>query len=417
MKILFVHQNFPAQFKYLAPALAASSKHEVVALHIEATGLVPNIRLINYKPVKGSTKGIHPWVSDIETKVIRGEAAYNVAKVLKKNGFHPDVIIAHPGWGESLFLKDVWPTARMALYCEFYYRAQGLDLGFDPEFSVPDEDAAARLRVRNAFYELQFPDMDAGLSPTHWQRNSFPERVQSKITVIHDGIDTALVRPHPDVTIQMNTKAGQLTLTRQDEIITFVNRNLEPYRGYHIFMRALPAILKARPNARVLIVGADGVSYGPPPSKSIEKYHAFKNWKEIFIQEVADRVDFTRVHFLGHVAYKDYLAILQLSSVHVYLTYPFVLSWSLMEAMSAGCAIVASNTGPVQEVIAHEETGLLVDFFDAEDLARQVTQLCEAPDRRRSLGEAARKFAIEHYDLQQHCLLKQIEWIECQFAV
>jgi glycosyltransferase involved in cell wall biosynthesis len=96
----------------------------------------------------------------------------------------------------------------------------------------------------------------------------------------------------------------------------------------------------------------------------------------------------------------------------VYLTYPFVLSWSLLEAMSAGCAIVASDTAPLREAIEHDKTGCLVDFFDAPQLAEQVSALLANADQRQRLGNAARHFAQANYDLKTQCLPKQISWVE-----
>lgn len=410
MNILFAHQNFPGQFKHLAPALAAAG-HRVMALHINAAPQLPGVETVAYKPGRGTTPQVHPWISDLETKVIRGEAVYRAAKELKQGGFNPDVIVAHPGWGESLFLKDVWPQTNLGIYCEYYYQAEGGDVNFDPEFHG-DEDAASRIRLKNAFYSLQMPDVTAGLSPTHWQRSTFPEPFRSKISVVHDGINTNQIRPNPQATLKLKTSGGsEFALSKDNEIITFVNRNLEPYRGYHIFMRALSQILKARPKARALIVGGDGTSYGRKPEQ-IAGAEQTVSWKEIFLDEVKSDLDMSRVHFLGKIPYGQYLELLQLSTVHVYLTYPFVLSWSLLEAMSVGCAIVASDTAPVREVIRHNENGELVDFFDVQCLADRVIDLCNAPEERQRLGAAARTFAIDHYDLDKICLPKQMEWVE-----
>jgi len=405
MKILFIHQNFPGQFKFLAPALVQQG-HEVVAMIMQKTDLEvwQGIKLVSYLPSRSSTPNIHPWVSDFETKTIRGEACYRAALKLKNAGFIPDVIIAHPGWGESLFLKDVWPESKLGIYCEFYYHAQGADVGFDPEFPTKDDGEVCRLRLKNLNHLLHFEVADAGISPTHWQASTFPADFKSKITVIHDGIDTKIVAPNSNVTLTLN---GNVTLTKQDEVITFVNRNLEPYRGYHIFMRALPALLKKRPNAIVLIVGGDDVSYGARPDDG-------KKWKDIFIDEIRPAIsiaDWQRVHFLGTIPYESFIPLLQLSTVHVYLTYPFVLSWSLLEAMSVGCAIVASDTQPLREAIAHDKTGRLVDFFDHQALAKEICQLLDNTKLRARLSKNARAFAIKHYDLQTICLPNQLAWV------
>ena len=406
MNILFIHQNFPGQFKFLAPALAQQD-HTVVAMTMQKTEAKEwqGVKLVPYNASRGTTPKVHPWISDFETKTIRAEACFRAALQMKDDGFSPDVIVSHHGWGESLFLKDVWPNAKLAIYCEFYYHPHGADVGFDPEFPVKDEGDVCRLRLKNLNNLLHFEVADAGISPTHWQASTFPEPFRSNITVVHDGIDTEAVAPNANVSLTLN---GNIKLTRTDEVITFVNRNLEPYRGYHIFMRALPEMLKRRPQARVLIVGADDVSYGARPEEG-------KKWKDIFAAEVRPQIsdaDWTRVHFLGHIPYQYFIPLLQLSTVHVYLTYPFVLSWSLLEAMSVGCAIVASDTQPLREAVRQDETGRLVDFFDVPGLANEVCALLDDPAARARLGANARAFAQANYDLKAVCLPKQLQWVQ-----
>jgi glycosyltransferase involved in cell wall biosynthesis len=406
MNILFIHQNFPGQFKFLAPALAARG-HRVVAMTMQKIEQQNwhGVTLVPYTASRGSTPNIHPWVGDFETKTIRGEACFRAALKIKQQGFDPDVIVAHHGWGESLFLKEIWPAAKLGIYCEFFYHADGTDVGFDPEFPVTDVAEPCRMRLKNLNNLLHFEIADAGLSPTHWQASTFPLPFRDRITVVHDGIDTEAVRPDPNVTI---TLGNGLALSRNDEVVTFVNRNLEPYRGYHTFMRALPSLLRQRPNAQVLIVGGDSVSYGAKPAGD-------STWKTIFANEVRPQIsdaDWARVHFLGNLPYQQFIPLLQLSTVHVYLTYPFVLSWSLLEAMSAGCTIMASDTAPLREAIRHNETGLLVDFFDANALAEQVGALLADSQTRKKLGENARAFARAHYDLKTQCLPGQIAWVE-----
>jgi glycosyltransferase involved in cell wall biosynthesis len=419
MKILFIHQNFPGQFKFLAPALVQQG-HEVVAMTMQKTDAKSwqGVSLVHYIAQRGSTPKVHPWVSDFETKTIRAEACFRAALDMKAKGFTPDVIVAHHGWGESLFLKEVWPKAKLGIYCEFYYHPHGADVGFDPEFPATDEGEVCRLRLKNLNNLLHFEVADAGISPTHWQASTFPEPFRSKITVVHDGIDTQAVAPNPDISLTLKKSDGtDLVLSRQSEVITFVNRNLEPYLGYHTFMRALPELLKKRPNARILLVGADDVSYGARPDAA--KYGASK-WKDIFVNEVRSQIsdaDWQRVHFLGHVPYQYFIPLLQLSTVHVYLTYPFVLSWSLLEAMSAGCAIVASDTQPLHEAIKHNDTGMLVSFFDPAALTHSVCELLDQPEERARLGANARAFAQKHYDLQTVCLNQQLAWVNSLAAV
>ncbi len=410
MHILFIHQNFPGQFKFLAPALV-SQGHTVTAMTMQKVNLISwqGVKLVSYSANRGSTSSIHPWISNFETKVIRGEACFHAAQKLHEEGFVPDVIIAHPGWGESLFLKEVWPKAKLGIYCEFYYLAHGTDFDFDPEFPVTNAEDFCKLRFNNITNLLHFEVADAGISPTYWQANTFPEPFRSKISVIHDGINTEIVAPNANVCM---TIGNNVVLSKADEIITFVNRNLEPYRGYHIFMRSLPDILKRRPKARVLIVGGHNVSYGAKPVGN-------RTWKDIYASEVRHRIsetDWSRIHFLGNISYQHFILLLQLSTVHVYLTYPFVLSWSLLEAMSAGCAIVASNTPPLHEAITHNETGRLYNFFDSDQLVKEVCRLLDDPALRSILGQNARSFARLHYDLQSVCLPQQLQWVKhlCQ---
>ena len=399
MKILFIHQNFPGQFKHLAPALAERG-HEVTALTLSKKAAPEGVKVIHYQLGRVNSKDMHPWLLDTESKVIRGEAAYRAANELKAQGYEPDAIIAHPGWGESLFLKQVWPSAKLLAYCEYFYGAKGSEMDFDPEFPPKDDDAC-KVELKNINHLLHLNLMDQGITPTHWQHASFPPSAHSKIAVIHDGIDTQIVKPKPDSWLQLDS----VRLSKDDEIITFINRNLEPLRGFHIFMRSLPELLRRRPNARVLIVGGDEVSYGAKAPEG-------KIWRQHFLQELEGQLDLSRIHFLGTIAYQHYLALLQISTVHVYLTYPFILSWSLLEAMACGCAIVASKTAPVQEVIEDQQDGLLVDFFSQAALVDAIVDLMENPKLRDQLGAAARQKIMDNYDLRSHCLPRQIRLIE-----
>ena len=414
--LLFLHQNFPARFKHLAPELARRG-YNVSALtmkNMEAEHRC-GVRLFRYAPNRYSTQNIHPWLIDFETKLLRGEACLRAAVELRDKGYIPDAIIAHPGWGESLFLKEVWPKTRLGIFCEFFYLAEGADTGFDPEFPV--EDVAGnncRLKLKNLNNHMHFDFADAAIAPTAWQASTFPEPFRSKITVVHDGIDTDAIQPNPAVQLKLRRNGSNepLVLTRDAEVITFVNRNLEPMRGCHIFLRALPELLKQRPKAQVIVVGGDGVSYGAKPT--MEKNGA-ASWKQVFINEVRGQIsdaDWARVHFVGQVPYANFVSLLQLSTVHVYWTYPFVLSWSLIEAMSAGAAIVASDTAPLRELIQHGENGLLVDFFSVDGLVQTLCDLLDNPEDRQRLGAAARATAVAGYDLNTVCLPQQLAWVE-----
>ncbi|MFM7483167.1 MAG: glycosyltransferase family 4 protein [Burkholderiaceae bacterium] len=404
MKILFVHQNFPGQFKFLAPALVAQG-HQVHAMLMNEVSISQwqGVHLVPYRAARGSSRSIHPWVADFETKTIRAEANFRKAIDLKNTGYSPDVIIAHPSWGESLFLKEVWPATKLGIYCEFFYHAHGADLEFDAEFADSDIATPCRIRLKNLNNLMHFDLADAGLSPTKWQASTYPEGFRKNITVVHDGIDTVTLQPNPDATFELDT----YKLTKQDEVITYVSRNLEPYRGLHVFMRALPALLKARPDAQIIVVGGDDVSYGSKPASG-------DSWRSVLTKEIEGSVsatDWQRVHFVGKLPYPKFIALLQVSTVHIYLTYPFVLSWSLLEAMSVGAAIIASDTAPVSEVIQHGECGLLINFFDIEGLVTQTCQLLDNPVQRQRMGNNAREYVRSKFDLRSVCLPKQLQWI------
>lgn len=404
VRILFIHQNFPGQFKHLAPELARIG-HEVRTLTLARPAGLPGISHHGYKVSRGTSRGIHPWASEFETKILRGEACARAALELAAQGFRPDVICAHPGWGESLFLREVWPAAKQLHFVEFHYASSGLDVGFDPEFGHPDFEHRCRVHTKNASGLLSLSDMDWGLTPTQWQKSTVPTIFHPRLTVIHDGIDTRRVAPRPDASFELSLADGSIRVLRPgDEVVTFVNRNLEPSRGYHRFMRALPALLEARPGAQVLIVGGDEVSYGARPAEG--------SYKERFLDEVRERIDVSRVHFLGRIPYPRFLSLLQVSAVHVYLTYPFVLSWSMLEAMSAGALVIASRTAPVTEVLEHGRNGLLCDFHDSDGLANLVTDALDHPAEHMHLRQAARQTIISRYDLRDRCLPAQVALVQ-----
>jgi glycosyltransferase involved in cell wall biosynthesis len=402
MKILFVHNNFPAQYRNLAAALANEPDCELVAIGATNANPMPSVRLIKYALPDADVSGTHPFARRFDLECRRAEQVLYSLSTLAASGFAPDVIFAHPGWGETLPLRTMFPKARQLVYCEFFYGADGRDIGFDPEFPMSGLDGHIGLQLKNATTLLALADCDLGISPTHWQQSTFPSHYQSKIEVVHEGIDTSRVRPDPQARLMLpnGRRVGP-----SDEVVTFVVRNLEPLRGYHIFMRALPEILRRRPNAQIVIIGRDGLSYGlPPPVGS--------TWKSIFLEEVRDRLDMSRVHFMGGVPYRTFVTALQVSSAHVYLTYPFVLSWSALEAMSAGCLVIGSDTSPVREVIRPGDNGLLVPFFAVDELAERVVEALQQPQRFRAVREAARRFVIEHYDAEQVCVPRMRQLLE-----
>jgi glycosyltransferase involved in cell wall biosynthesis len=325
--------------------------------------------------------------------VQNGLAVARVCEQLKGEGFVRDIVIGHNGWGETLFVKDVPPNIPLLNYFEFFYHGVGGDIDFDPEFA-PSADLRLRLRTRNAVNLLGLDAADWGQTPTRWQRDRYPRCHRDRISVIHEGVDTRLARPDATARLWLG---GGVSFARGDEIITYCARNLEPYRGFHIFMRALPKILQRRPKATVLIVAGDGVSYGTRPAQG-------GGWRRQLLQEVGAELDLRRVRFLGHLGFRQYLSVLQLSAVHVYLTYPFVLSWSLIEALSVGCLVIASRTPPVEEIIGDGENGYLLDFFDVDGLADRVGEVLSQPEAHRQIATVARANVVRRYDLNGVCL-------------
>jgi glycosyltransferase involved in cell wall biosynthesis len=393
VKVLFVHQNFPGQYVHLANHYGAQRAHEVVALG-EAKNLgrpqarIRGVRLYGYAMPPLPAAKADGFDRSVHEAIHRGKHVAAAASRLRRAGFRPDVVFAHIGWGEALFLKDVFPEAQVVLYCEFFYRARGADFGFDPEFA-PSAEKQLRLRVMNAPLLMSLAASDAGVAPTRWQRQQFPAPYRSGLAVLHDGIDTqrAFISPDP----------------RAEELVTYFSRNLEPYRGFHSFMRAIPEIQRRRPRARILIVGGDEVSYSPrlPPGET---------YKARMLKELDGRIDMSRIEFRPRVPYAEYLSLLRRSSVHVYLTYPFVMSWSLLEAMASGCLVVGSRTPPVEEAIVDGQNGLLADFFSPQGIAERVDYALS--NDHSHLRENARRSVVERYDLRTVCLPAQRRYVE-----
>lgn len=404
MRILFVHQNFPGQFKHLAPALRARG-HDALAISAN-----PNAHLFNFPTAR------YAWTPPvIDRKALKHAAVFSemtqraevvaaaAVELRDKHGFKPDVVFGTPGWGETLFLKEVFPDARHLLYGEFFYRTKGHLLGFDPEFSKASLAARVALTADHAYLLLALNQVERILAPTRWQAQSFPDYVQDRITVVHDGVDTGSIVPDRNAVARLPD--GGPEFRAGDELLTFINRNLEPHRGFHIFMRALPEVLAARPNAHVVIIGGDETSYaGRAPGGM--------TWKEFMLAEVGGRLDLSRVHFTGKVPYPLFLDLMRVARVHAYLTYPFVLSWSMLEAMSAGAYVIGSKTPPVEEVIQDGVNGRLVDFFDVAAWRDALIDGLAHPERADAMRVAARRTIVEGYDLKTVCLPKLIEFVE-----
>jgi glycosyltransferase involved in cell wall biosynthesis len=390
MKYLFIHQNLPGQYVHLVRHLAVQPGNEICFITQPNSNEISGIQKLVYPKDERPRVNCHAYSVEFDRAIHAAAHVADLCRELKGRGFQPDLIVGHSGWGETIFVKDVFPDTPVLANFEFYYHDRGVDVGFDPEFVSIFQDPQ-RLRTRNATNLVAFEAADWGHSATEWQRSLYPPAMRDRITAIHEGVDTEVIRPNPNAIFKL--PGSSRTLTRRDEVITYVARNLEPYRGFHIFMRSLPEILRRRKKARIVIAGSDGVSYGmPPPPRS--------SFREMMLSELGAKFDLTRVHFVGRLDYYDYLNLLQVSSAHVYLTYPFVLSWSFIEAMASGCLLLGSRTPPVLEVLQDRFNGLAVDFFSHEALAERILYALERPDEMQVLRNAARSTAVEHFDLK-----------------
>lgn len=367
MNVLFIHQNFPGQFVHLSASLAADKNNRVAALTMSDHPVPKNVHVRKYSLLRNPVPETHPMLRDEEAKVLRAEACASAAFQLKRDGFEPDVIVAHPGWGEALFIKDVFPKAKLVIYCEYYYAAEGQDVGFDPDEPPLSFQQRCRLRMKNTTNLLSMEIADAAISPTEWQKSTYPKWAQEKITVIHDGIDFSRLQFNPNarITLAANDHHNGLTLKPGDEVLSYVARNLEPVRGFDMLMRTLPDVLRQRPKAHAVIIGGDEVSYGRSAPGG-------GTWRQALLEEVGPQLDMARVHFVGKVPYGSYLDLLNVSRVHAYWTTPFVLSWSFLEAATSGLQIIASATPPVLEFAGRLDVKTL-PFFDSNAYAEELT--------------------------------------------
>jgi glycosyltransferase involved in cell wall biosynthesis len=387
MRILFLHPNFPAQFRHLATALGKDPRHQVVFATNRREGSIPGVHKVIYQESRPVHPQTHPYVRSLESAVLQGQAAYRSLQQLKATGFIPDVVYAHSGWGPGLFIKDLFPQSKLYCYFEWFYQAHGSDADFDPSEPL-DADAEARIRMKNAPILMDLYSCDRGLSPTDWQRSQFPAEFQPKIRVMHDGVDTEFFQPKPGATLVLPSIG--LDLSEAEEIVTYVARGMEPYRGFPQFMEMVALLQARRPNCHVVVAGEDRVAYG----RIREDGKTYKEW----MLETTP-LDRSRLHFTGQLPYAEYLQVLQASSVHVYLTRPFVLSWSMLEAMATGCVVVGSSTAPVQEVIQNGVNGLLTDFFSPTSICNTVENVLENPDQMKVIRSNARATVVERYDL------------------
>jgi glycosyltransferase involved in cell wall biosynthesis len=401
MRILFLHPNFPAQFRHVAAALAKDSSNQVVFGTNRREGSIPGVNKVFYQAKREARPETHHYVRPLENAVIQGQAVYRMAEQLKTQGFIPDIVYGHSGWGPTLLMKDAFPQAKLLCYFEWFYHAHGSDADFDPSEPLTADDEA-RIRIKNAPILIDLYSCDRGLSPTYWQHQQFPLEYHNKITVLHDGVDTNFFCPKPGAKLVL--PRINLDLSQAEEIVTYVARGMEPYRGFPQFIEAVALLQERRPQCHVVIVGEDRVAYG-------KKLPDGKTYKEVMLEKFP--LDLSRVHFTGRLPYEEYLQVLQASSAHVYLTRPFVLSWSLLESLATGCLVVGSRTAPVMEVIKDGVNGLLADFFSPQEICDRLEEALQHPDKMAEIRAKARQTILERYDLSQ-LLPKHLQWIQQQ---
>jgi glycosyltransferase involved in cell wall biosynthesis len=383
MRILFLHDNFPAQFGFFGQYLAGKGWEATFGTQREGSAL-EGLKVFNYKPHRTVTENIHPYAANFEKAVLTGQAVARAAVELKKRGYKPDIVMAHSGWGPGLYARELWPEAKYVGYFEWYYQLNAPDLVYLAE--KPRElDDVLRGRSRNAALLVDLAHCDAGICPTQFQKDQFPACFHDKLTVMHDGVDTAFYAPAPGARLRL----PELDLTGADEIITYVARGMEPYRGFPEFMAALEIVLKERPQAHAVIVGQDRVAYG-------KKLPEGESYKKQALESLD--LDMERVHFTGLLPRSQYRQVLLASSVHVYLTAPFVLSWSMLEAMSAGCAIVGSDVAPMKEV-ADKAPGCmrLIDMKNARQTADAIIDVLNDRDANAKMRRLARDLIVREY--------------------
>jgi glycosyltransferase involved in cell wall biosynthesis len=398
MRFLFLHNNFPAQYRHIIQELAKDPNNQVFFVTKAAEPQIPGVTKLLYKPNREPHNNTHHYLLPLENSVLHGQAVYVLMEKLKKQGFVPDVMCGHSGWGPTLFLKDAFPQTPLISYFEWFYNMYGSDMDFDKQ-SVANIDDMARIRIKNSSILVELYSCDRGLSPTNWQRSQFPQEFQNKISVMHDGVDTDYFLPDPVTKLVI----PNLDLSSVDEIVTYVARGMEPYRGFPQFMESLVYLQERRPNCHVVIVGSERVCYG----RSLPNNQTFK---QLMLDKLPN-LDLSRIHFTGSLPYNQYLKVIQASSVHVYLTYPFVLSWSAIESMSTGCLVLGSDTQPVREVITDGENGLLVDFFNPQAVADRICEVLDHPSQMAELRVKARQTVLDRYALKD-LLPKQLQMIK-----
>lgn len=345
MHILFLHGNYPAQFHLQARILAADPRHRVVFAtereEVPREQIFPGLELLTLKPHRPPSQAIHPYLVAHEEAVLLGQAVVRQLMTLKDQGFLPRLVVFHAGRGLGLFLRTLLPEATLVAYCEWYFKPADLPW----LWGAAPLDSVLRIGLRNQVLLQELVEADLAITPTDWQRRQFPTALQPRLEVVFDGVDTSFFQPAdaaaPAAPLRLQPEGGATALEIGPEaiVLSYTTRGMEPLRGFPEFMRALPGLLAAFPALQVVIAGRDrqAYSYAAPSHGG--------SWKEHLLAELGPFPGRERVHFTGLIPYGQLRALLQRTDLHVYLSRPYVTSWSLFQAAACG-APIAMNSGP-----------------------------------------------------------------------
>jgi len=386
IKILFVHVNFPGQFKELLNTLKQHENVSLAFITSHQTAEMDGVKIMRFEQPNTKPKEMIHYLGTLNRDLEGAREVTKQAIELARSGFVPDAVVGHIGWCGLVFMKDVFPDTKLIGYAEWYYRWQNSWENFaEQKVSL---DQKAKIRMLNASSVIGLESLDVGVTPTHWQRSVFPAIHQRNMQVIHEGIDTHVCQPKERTALNV----PGCRLPEGAKVVSYIARAMEPARGFFSYMETVEKLCKLDPELQFVVVGRPRAAYstgtGDGPSyrdQAMQKYDC----------------DWSRVHFCGKLVYDDYLQVLRNTSVHIHLSMPLFLSWSLLEAMACGCTIIGSSNAPVNEVIQHNENGYLAPFFDSDEIASQTLTLLKDRALATRLGQAARQTVIQDYEVKK----------------
>ena len=402
--VVFIHQNMPGQFKNICARISQNKNNKIIFITKRKEIQLSNIEKITYELKRKPRRDAHHYVVNLDEQLLYGQAVAGALISLRERGVRPDLIFAHSGWGEALFVKEIFPDSKLVVFSEFYYRSRDSDVSFLQGDAISDDDRC-RLASRNFHITNSMMYADLIVTPTLWQKSVHPRLLWDSIVTHHEGVDCQAIRTDRRSEI---TLPNGWTIRKGDEVITYVSRNLEPYRGFDVFFEAIKVAHRRSPDRRFVIIGGDGISYGKKPEDGLP-------WRTHLLHRETSTLE--NVAFLGRVPYAAFLDLLYIAKAHVYLTVPFVLSWSLLEAMALETCVVASRTHPVQEVVSDRHNGLLC-AYDADSIAETLDHaLSLSDDQRRHIGAMARGTVDQNYDFETASMPRLVAEIKARFDI